>query len=668
MSKKEIRVLELAMARKARQSELQDFINNSSFQAVMRKTVAFLTDDRSDRIQLKISTGDASFTDGRAITVGMEDYFFSPEFSRYEWVSIFKALLAHEVQHINSSNFKDIKDIMKKYTAMMTGKGIPDQLLGKIAKDMLNIMEDGRIENIIVHKLPGYKMPLILMNQGTADLSTLEEKADTPGEEFLDFVNSSLCYVKTGRRPYGISVYAGTRFEKEYEAVLPYFDLAVDARSSKDCKDLCLKVLKSTADYFAELLKAEIDQQKAAGNSGGKGDPGEGDGSGDYEYTSNGECEYNDSPNGSVSERAAKEAEGGKPGKKSDKKAGKKDEDKDDKGKKRGKGDKEGKDGNGGKDGKEDGDADGKDGENGDSANKTGRNALRMPRDPSSRSNTENWTDDFSGDGAEDYDVRELTADELQALRQGVMDELDAVEKENKVEKSKEEVTREKIAERYSGEYTRSFLELFPVIPNTALPSEVERAGRKLENDVERVLRVKRTEKRNTRHPDVLAVAFAGLPVSQLQGDDADGAGIHREVGVVAAAIATVALGSASHSKGQSGHRIYKDSIFVAMLLSPQVLIHRASEGVAGVSHEETLLGLDFSSNDRRFVHILFSPFIFFSANSSTSIYARTGLCVLTAQSCQNNTYSSSVVVQPRPHPVRPGPAVPGHNWKCSRT
>ena len=47
MSKKEIRVLELAMARKARQSELQDFINNSSFQAVMRKTVAFLTDDRS---------------------------------------------------------------------------------------------------------------------------------------------------------------------------------------------------------------------------------------------------------------------------------------------------------------------------------------------------------------------------------------------------------------------------------------------------------------------------------------------------------------------------------------------------------------------------------------------------------------------------------------------
>lgn len=82
MSKnKELRALELNSARMARQAELQEFINNSSFQAVMRKTVAFLTDGRSDRIQLKISTGDASFTDGKYITVGMEDYFFSPEFT-----------------------------------------------------------------------------------------------------------------------------------------------------------------------------------------------------------------------------------------------------------------------------------------------------------------------------------------------------------------------------------------------------------------------------------------------------------------------------------------------------------------------------------------------------------------------------------------------------------
>lgn len=495
MDKKLMRAMELSMYRENRQSELQEFINNSSFQAVMRKTVAFLTDGKSNRIQLKISTGSESFTNGKSITVGMEDYFFGPEFSRYEWVSIYKALLAHEVQHINSSNFSDIKDIMKKYTTMMTGRGIPDNLLGKIAKDMLNIMEDGRIENIIVHKLPGYKMPLILMNQGTADLSSLDEKASTPGDEFLDFINSSLCYVKTGRKPYGISVYAGTRFEKEYNAVLPFFDLAVDARTSKACKELCIKVLKSTSDYFAELLKDAADQKKVSGSKdNGKNGESSGNGSGGdgYEYTSNGECEYNDSPNGSPEERAAKEAEGGKDSHGKKKEAGKDKENGEDKG--------NGENSKGDQENGEDGE-----GENGKSSNNTGRNALRMPRDPQNRSSTDNWTDNFSGDGAEDYDIRELTEDELQALRQGVIDELDAAEKENKVEKNKEEVAREKIAERYAGEYARTFLELFPTIPNTALPSHVEHAGRKLENDVERVLRVKRAEKRNMRVGQVCA-------------------------------------------------------------------------------------------------------------------------------------------------------------------
>lgn len=519
------RVEELRQYRQDREQELNDFISNSSFQAVMRKTVAFLTDNKSDSIQLKISSGSDSYTDGRSIVVGMEDYFFSPEFSRYEWVSVFKALLAHEVQHINSSNFSDIKDIMNKYVKLMAGKGLPDQLLMKIAKDMLNIMEDGRIENIIVHKLPGYRMPLILMNQGTADLSQLYATADSPGEEFLDFVNSCLCYVKTGRMPYGISVYAGTRFEREYKAVLPFFDLAIDARTSKACKEICLKVLKSTADYFAELLKEEIDQQKASASGGQPNGGGSADGeNGGYEYTTDGEKEYNESPNGSNEEQAAKEAEGGK------KKAGK--------GKKGDSGDPN--------DAAQQGDADGNASEN--TSNNTGRNALRMPRDPSSRSGTDNWTDNFSGDGAEDYDVRELTDDELQALRQGVMDELDAVEKEGKVEKSKEDKDREKIAKYYEQEYTRSFMELFPVIPNLQLPTEIERAGRKLENDVERVLRVKRTEKRNMR-------------VGQVCGRDLYRVGMHdphvfmRKGQPMKADLATFLLLDNSGSMGSQGAR-----------------------------------------------------------------------------------------------------------------
>lgn len=493
---------ELALYRESRSDELQMLLSDSSFQAIMRKAVSFLTDGRGDNISLKLSSGENSFTDGKSITVGMEDYFFSPEFTRVDWVTVYKALLAHEVQHINSSNFSDIKDIMSKYAKIMSGTAIPEKLAMKIGKDYLNILEDGRIENIIIHKLPGYRLPLMLMNQSISVLSELEGQAKTPGEEFQDFRNTCLCYTKTGHLPRGISFYAGTRFEKEMKGVMPLIDLAVDARTSKDCKNLCLRFLKKTADYFADLLKEEIDQQMAAGSSG---DTKENDvPNGGNEYTCNGEHEFNDSPNGSEAERKAKEKEADGDNKsRGKKKAGSKSshnsKDGDSDGKGAGKSKSKSKNADDSDEsGGEAGDQGSQSGTPGET-NNTGRNALRMPRDPSTRSGTTDWTDDFSGDGAEDYDTRELTPEEIQALRRGVKDELDAIEEGETTEISKEERDRKKIEEKYNKERIRSFVELFPVISNEKLPQEMERIGRKLENDVERVIRVKRTEKRNMR-------------------------------------------------------------------------------------------------------------------------------------------------------------------------
>lgn len=492
--------------REARTKELQDFINNSSFQGVMRKTVSFLTDGDADKIRLNITTGGESYTDGKTITLGMEDYFFDPSFTKHDWVAVFKALLAHESQHINSSNFSDIKEIGEWYAKHMAGRDLSETLLKRIAKDMLNIMEDGRIENIIIHKYPGYRLPFLLLNQSHMVLSELTEKAKDGQQEFMDFVNSTLCYTKTGRLPVGISVYAGTRFETEFKKVQPLFDLVIDARTSGDCRNICQKMLTMTADYFEELLKDSPENaiMKALDEmfkNGGQ----------DGEYTSNGECEYNDSPNGSPNgfpaERAEAKAQAGKGDKDGDgsgKGKGKKSGNPGKNGKD-GKGDEKGKDSKDGKD--EDGSSkDGKDGKQGKgkAGNNTGRNDLRKPRDPNDRSDLEHWTDDFSDGPMEDYETRELSDDELAALRRGVRDELSAAEEDGK---KKEPVDKEleKIEKKYAGERARSFSELFPTISNTPLPSELEAAGRKLENAVERVLRVKRTEKRNMRVGNICA-------------------------------------------------------------------------------------------------------------------------------------------------------------------
>ena len=498
---------DMGKARKARTKELQDFINDSSFQGVMRKTVSFLTDGAGDKIRLNIITGSESYTDGKSITLGMEDYFFGPEFTKHDWVAVFKALLAHEEQHINSSNFSDIAEIKDWYVKLMAGRGLSETLLKRIAKDMLNIMEDGRIENIIIHKYPGYRLPFLLLNQSHTVLSKLTERAMSGEQEFMDFVNSALCYTKTGRLPIGISVYAGTRFETEFKKVQPLFDLVIDARTSRDCREICQKMLTISADYFEELLKnsAENAIMKALEEmfkNGGQ----------DGEYTTNGECEYNDSPNGTPAERAEAEAQAGEcsetgEGAGVDDKSDKADKDgKNGKSGKSKKNSKDGKDRKGDKekeDGKGDKDKKGSEKSKG-SSNNTGHNNLRKPRDPKDRSDLEHWTDDFSGNGMEDYETRELSEEELTALRRGVRDELDAAEEDGKKEEPKDKEL-EKIKEKYAGERARTFAELFPTIPNTSLPPELEASGRKLENAVERVLRVKRTEKRNMRVGNICA-------------------------------------------------------------------------------------------------------------------------------------------------------------------
>ena len=87
------KAMELKAYRESRKDELSKLLNGSSFQGVMRKTVAFLTDDAADHIKLSITTGTDSYTDGKNIVLGLEDYFFDPQFTCLDWVIIYKALL-----------------------------------------------------------------------------------------------------------------------------------------------------------------------------------------------------------------------------------------------------------------------------------------------------------------------------------------------------------------------------------------------------------------------------------------------------------------------------------------------------------------------------------------------------------------------------------------------
>lgn len=271
---------QLLSYRESRANQFNTFVQTPSFEAMMYKLVAFLMDDDSSKIRLTIknAAGETSFTDGKNIELGMPTIFFAPQYGPLDWATVFKTLLVHEVQHINSSNFSDIKKI-KTFYANHTTSRIPKKTAEKIAKDYLNIMEDGRIEMIATHKLPGFKTPFRFFNLECRKFMELEPPLAAENE-MTDFQNNVLSYCTTGLQMPNIELYHGTRFEEKFESIRHYLDAAVYAKKSSDCRIICQQFLTELTDYFLDLLSANP--------------PDDDDDTPDQpeEYTSNNEQEY----------------------------------------------------------------------------------------------------------------------------------------------------------------------------------------------------------------------------------------------------------------------------------------------------------------------------------------------------------------------------------------
>jgi len=488
---KEMELLRLKFCRKARESDFCRFVESNNLQTMLGKFLGFLTDSSSQNLLLRVTTGDESYTDGKTITLGMPDNFFSTEYDIADWAAMFKVLEAHEAQHVNSSNISDMELLGKEYAAMMEAKaGLPAEFTAKLAHTYLNIMEDSRIENIIIHKMPGFRLAFQLINNEIRRLCGPDEQARNPGQEYTDFQNNALSYAKTGRLAPNMRVYVGTRFEAEFKKVAHWFDEAVDAHTSADCREICKKMLWDTADYFAELLKQEATREKVEQSM-----------TGGNEYASNGEHEYN-SPNMPDPHAESGSGEGEGSGKPDGKDAGKPG---DGKGDKPGDSSGDGKlgDGKGGKsgDGKS---GDGKDGKSGDKSgdsasggkgSKAGQNSLRLIPKEQRLSADEDWTDDFSDSGPEGYILQNVSPEDLARIRRGVRDELASAEKKPKEKKDK---TKE-VEELYDGERARTFAESFPPVPDLPVPPELVSSASKLERKFREILRTKRTEKRFMR-------------------------------------------------------------------------------------------------------------------------------------------------------------------------
>lgn len=498
---------ELQKLRKQRKKEFELFLKEPALISVLNKLVSFLTDENSQHLTLRVTSGSDSYTDGKTITLGMLDDFFDEQYGEDDWVAVFKTLLVHEVQHINSSNFKDMEAIGNFYAPMMQQYSFPEEFAKQVARDFLNIMEDSRIEHIYSQKLPGFKLPTLLVNNSIRQHGAPEKVAKKPFEEFNDFRSNALSYALTGRLAPNMSIYAGSRLESEFIAVADLFDAAVEARTSDECRQICEKMLTMTAPYFGELLKEEAEQAKVQQQILQQ----------IMEYTSNMGTEENP---GSAS---GDEDEGGSGGLRVKRKTSKGEKSKDDKDGASGSGNEKQQS----KSGKEDDSSDGEQEQGGsqaqsgnESSNSSGSNNGNGEASGSSDDNssskddadgsqsdgkklaadkeqlldrTKNWTGSFS-DLEDDHAQELISQEELAQIRRGIRDEIDAANIQPVKVSDRAEADIKAI---YGDHY--DFSERFPKISVHEAPADLVTQAKRLERAIEQVLHQKRVERRNTR-------------------------------------------------------------------------------------------------------------------------------------------------------------------------
>lgn len=240
----------------------------------------FIDDDASN-LMLIVDENMQPRTDGKHIWVSLIPYFLDDQYTQEDWLIVLKCMIAHESQHVNSSNFKDIKQIMTWFSDYMEQNySITTGFVPDFAKSILNIVEDGRIESIAAKRRPGMVVPFKFVNARIRAELEITKIADDPLQELSDFGNNILSYAKTGIYMPGIQIYKGTQMEQEFLKIVSFIDEGVNAVTSADCREAVEQLLTTSADYIATLLKGVHEEAPDAGN--------------EPEYTSNQEREYND--------------------------------------------------------------------------------------------------------------------------------------------------------------------------------------------------------------------------------------------------------------------------------------------------------------------------------------------------------------------------------------
>lgn len=266
----------------------RNWLSAKSVHRAVRMVLPSYYDGNSQKLKTIVDDSLQPCTDGKNVWVSLLPDALKDVYPESTWQILIFVALCHEIQHGNSSNFNDIVAVEEWFQKYVKDNNLPisDRTAAGIAKEFLNIVEDGRIEAIAVVRWPGMFSGFRLLNEIIRDGTAIKEQALLPNAEFEDFKGNVLSYAKTGLYAPGVEAYAGSEMEAEFLKIKPFVDEGVSAKTSQGCREAVQKLLAASAEYIAKLCeKSEALQQMLQSLA-----------SQNPEYTQNNETMYNDNP------------------------------------------------------------------------------------------------------------------------------------------------------------------------------------------------------------------------------------------------------------------------------------------------------------------------------------------------------------------------------------
>lgn len=236
----------------------RNFIETEPVISILSRNLYYLLDKNKLIDAVEIDDSLQCVCKGRVITLSIKPYLIGTDFGKAHWLAALRVFLAHEVQHINSSDREVQRRVKGKFAQMMKEThGVSAQMSAMFAEQLLDILENGRVNNIVCARFPGYipMMRFVCFAKCTSPRRAASECASAALGDLYALLDAIETRALTG---------IGTA--ELAPEILWLTDEAVLSKTAAGCGETCMELLMLCQELIAAACEGLSDITQIAPN------------------------------------------------------------------------------------------------------------------------------------------------------------------------------------------------------------------------------------------------------------------------------------------------------------------------------------------------------------------------------------------------------------------